>query len=99
MLAGISPIRAWRLPPSHKVDIRVRPLKDCYGTYEPDPHTIVISSEKNGHLDTLIRTMAHEMVHLKLYLKGDTQWNLHEPSFIELADQVTSALGFDPKEF
>lgn len=99
MLAGIPPIRGWRLPPSDAIEIKVRAMKDCFALYEPEPHTITLSTLKNGHLDTLVRSIAHEMVHMKLYIKGDAHWHGHEHSFTELADSVCDLLGFDPKEF
>jgi hypothetical protein len=71
LLIQLPPIKAWRLPPSKDLIFSVRHLPDVYGLFEPDPHKITISSAKHAHLDTCIRTIAHEMIHLHLYIRKD----------------------------
>ena len=74
-------------------------MKACYGTYEADPHVITISTLKVGHFDTLFKTVAHEMVHLKRYIDNDPNWTQHDARFTELGNQICAVMGFDPKEF
>jgi hypothetical protein len=99
LLISIPPMRGWRLPPSEKVLFRVLHMKDCYALYEPDPHTITISSAKNAHLTTMIKSTGHEMIHLKLSIQKCPNWHLHGDEFNGLAEEVANCLGFDPKEF
>jgi predicted SprT family Zn-dependent metalloprotease len=54
---------------------------------------------KVGHLDTLVKTVAHEMVHLKRFLDQDPEWTQHDERFLELGNQISAVMGFDPKEF
>ena len=98
LLIQLPPIKAWNLPPSKDIIFVVRHLPDFYGEYEPDPHKITISSAKHAHLDTVIRTMAHEMIHLHLFLRKDPNWDKHTKSFLDAAEKVSITLGFDPKE-
>jgi len=73
---------------------------DCLGTYiyddEIEKHVITISKEKNGHLETVIKTMAHEVIHMK---RHNTQyWAAHDQVFRKYATAVAKELGFDPQE-
>jgi len=96
-LSSLPPIKAWKLPPSIEVEFRVRAWDKFFGEYD-ERGIITISSSKHGHLDTLLRTMAHEMIHQKLHLSGYPKWELHDERFLELAHAVATELGFDPKE-
>ena len=98
MLVCLPPMNGWKLPPSKKIEFRARKLDDCLGMFEPDPHIITISTLKNGHLDTVIRTMAHEIIHLHLYQKSSRVWHEHGKTFTNLTTGVARHLGFDPKE-
>jgi hypothetical protein len=98
LLIQLPPVKAWRLPPSQEIIFVVRHLQDVYGLYEPDPHKITISSAKHAHLDTVVRTMAHEMIHLHLYLRKDPLWDKHTKTFLDCAAKVSNTLGFDHKE-
>ena len=98
LLIQLPPIKAWNLPPSKDIIFSVRHLPDFYGEYEPDPHKITISSAKHAHLDTIIRTMAHEMIHLYLFTRKDPLWDKHTKTFLDAAAKVSHVLGFDPKE-
>jgi hypothetical protein len=83
LLIQLPPIKAWRLPPSKDILFVVRNMPDIYGMFEPDPHKITLSSAKHAHLDTCIRTMAHEMIHLHLYsAKIPTGISTPRPSWI-----------------
>lgn len=96
-LCSIAPIKSWKLPPSQDIEFRVRAWSKFYGEYD-ERGIITISSAKHGHLDTLLRTMAHEMIHQKLHLSGYPDWEQHDQAFLDLAHAVGSELGFDPKE-
>ena len=98
LLIQLPPIKAWKLPPSKDLIFVVRNMPDVYGMFEPEPHKITISSAKHAHLDTIIRTMAHEMIHLHLYCRKDPDWDKHTKVFLDAAAKVSHTLGFDPKE-
>jgi hypothetical protein len=98
-LIQMPPMKAWKMPPSDMVQFQVIRDPKCYGEYEGGPHIIRLSSVKIGHLDTAIKTMAHEMVHLKRFADKDKNWDRHDARFKELADQICKEFGFDAKEF
>ena len=98
MLIQLPPFNRWNLPPSKQVVFEVHKDPTCLGEYEPDPHVIRISEAKNGHLDTVIKTVAHEIIHMRLHLKKSKAWDLHDDKFNELSHKIAVQLGFDPKE-
>src|SRR5580693_7778203 len=66
------PFTGWRLPESDDVvfGLSLRPKE--FGRYQWDGehHTITMSIKAIAHTDTLMRYMAHEMVHLSLEKDG-----------------------------
>ena len=98
MLIQMPPFARLKMPASEDVTFQVNNDPSCYGEYEPE-HIIRISKAKVGHLDTLIKTMAHEMVHLYLYSSGNKSWDKHDGKFAYYANRISTTMGFDPKEF
>lgn len=98
MLIQLPPFNRWNLPPSKQVNFEVTNDPTCYGEYEPEPHTIRLSSAKLGFLDNVTRTMAHEIIHMRLYIKGSKSWDKHDTVFNNLSHKVAMQLGYDPKE-
>lgn len=98
MLIQVPPFSRWNLPPSCEVNFEVTNDPTCYGEYEPEPNTIRISSAKIGHLENITKTVAHEIIHMKLYLKGSKSWDKHDSVFNNLSHKVATQLGYDPKE-
>jgi hypothetical protein len=47
----------------------------------------------------LLETMAHEMVHMTLYVRGHSKWDAHGPSFQAFAKRICAAFGFKLEEF
>lgn len=96
-LIQLHPFNTWKLPPSRKIDFEVVNDKELMGSYTPDPHCICISKARHSHYDTVCRTMAHEIVHLKMYLDG-FQYELHDKNFDKLKKQIADEFGYDFKE-
>ena len=69
----------YKLPPASKVDFIVVNDPSMYGQYEPpeqgEPHIITISTAKCGHLDTVIKTLCHEIIHMICYLESPKERN------------------------
>lgn len=99
LLLFVPVIKTWKLPGSNKIKFVVRADKDCYGWYEPNPDTIGVSTAKCSHIDTIIKTVGHEMIHLYLYKKHSKQWGDHEGIFKVLAERIANVLGYEPKDF
>ena len=98
MLKGLKPFNRWKLPPLEDIKFQVTDDVDALGTYVYDDnyHVITISRAKNGHFQTVIRTLAHEVIHL---LRGKTpKYALHDAYFLAKSRQVADEFGFDPLE-
>ena len=97
LLAQLPPFSRWKLPRTKDIEFIATRATDCYGEYEPE-HIVRVSSAKNGHLDTLLRTVAHEMIHMVRACRRDPNWEKHDEKFAAMAAQVSKNMGFDPKE-
>jgi hypothetical protein len=94
----------YKLPPANKVDFVVVHDHSICGQYEPpeagEPHVITISTAKCGHLDTVIKTLCHEIIHMICYLESPKteKYATHRGLFSKLQKRVANSLGYDPKE-
>lgn len=101
-LRSTPPFRGWKLPPADDVEFRVIRTHKFHAQCWPPSSVkrIDFSMWGVGHSDTLIRIMAHEMVHLKIWLDGGKrEKDDHGPNFRRHARIVSRHHGFDPKEF
>jgi hypothetical protein len=100
-LREFRPFNRWHLPPADAVKFRLVQRLDIYAQYvhAPGPrHIITMSSAKIGHLNTLVRCMGHEMIHLAQAVSGDESRAQHNADFYRRARLVSTHLGWDPKE-
>ena len=94
----------YKFPPASKVDFVVNNDPEIYGEYSPpqsgDPHTITISTAKCGHLDTVIKTLMHELIHMAIYIDHPKteRYVKHTGLFKKLQKRVATKYGYDPKE-
>ena len=103
MLWCCEPFSKWGLPLPEEVRFEVNMDIDAMGTYLYDDgdeheHIITISAARCGHLDTVIRTMAHEMIHMSRSGTITDAWLKHDATFRRRAHKVSQSLGFDPLE-
>lgn len=102
LLALTLPFSRWKLPPSDAVKFRISKSKDKRGLYQfgSNGHTIIISEASNGHMSSMIATMAHEMIHLhQMHNRTPGRQSDHGEEFLRLSAQVCKIHGFDPKLF
>jgi hypothetical protein len=97
MLRELPPFNKYELPTPSEIEFLVVDDPAMYGQYQPEPHCITISSAKQSYLQTLEKTMAHEMVHLILYLQGK-RYELHNKNFYKLTYQIAEIYGWEPKD-
>ena len=83
------------------MEFRVIKDKTCYGWYnvENGKHVIAISEAKNGLLNTVLMTVAHEMVHMIQHRNCTLTNNHHDRTFHRLAKKVCDIHGWDQKLF
>lgn len=93
------PFARWKLPPPEDVQFHVTGHLDRYGDCGPTDdgqHCIRASGKMIDHTITLMGTMAHEMVHLKLEYEGHRGGD-HGREFMRLWRLVCKHHGFDPR--
>ena len=97
MLTQLPPFNKYELPRPSEIEFLVVDDPELYGSYSPEPHCITISTAKQSHLQTFERTMAHEIVHMILYLQGK-RYLLHNKNFYKLTYQAAGIYGWEPKD-
>ena len=97
MLTQLPPFNKYELPRPSEIEFLVVDDPELYGSYSPEPHCITISTAKQSHLQTFERTMAHEIVHMILYLQGK-RYLLHNKNFYKLTYQAAAIYGWEPKD-
>ncbi len=95
MFTKLPPFNKYQLPRPSEIEFVVVNDPEMYGSYSPQPHCITISTAKCSHLVTMEKTMAHEMVHLILYLQGK-RYELHNKNFHKLTYQIANIYGWEP---
>lgn len=93
------PFSSWKLPEADEVEFHVTGHHDRYadcGASENGAHCIRVSGNRVDHTLTLLPTMAHEMIHLRLEEQGVAHAG-HGPAFRRMWRLVCKHHGFDPK--
>ena len=96
------PYRGWRLPEGDSVEFRLERDQTCYGSHKGTPTHNIIGVNDNfiGHTETLLRVVAHEMIHLHQYLaKLETPGTVHNAHFRRVARRACRTHGWDEKHF
>jgi hypothetical protein len=102
-LSSLEPIRGWKLPPAEEIAFRVIRSKAYRGFHvhtSMSAHEIQISSHCARYPDSLLKVVAHEMLHLKQRLhKEETHNTQHNMAFVKWGDRICAAFGWDPGLF
>ena len=103
MLYCCEPFSKWKLPLPVEVKFIVDYDPETMGTYcydegDEHEHTITISASRCGFLETVIKTIAHEMIHASRSGTVSDAWLKHDASFRRKAHQIGVSCGFDPLE-
>lgn len=102
-LCTTPPFAKWNLPDGEDVKFRVGKTANLCAWVEKisrKPHyTIVISQAKTSQTVSLMQHMAHEMIHVHLYMVGAETGGEHNAAFRKLAVQVCKYHGFDLRLF
>jgi predicted SprT family Zn-dependent metalloprotease len=89
------PFSRWKLPPAHEVRFRVTRSSQDAGYCRAGE--IGISARCSAHTESMLATMAHEMIHL--YLDRKKVRSHHGAEFLAAAERVGREHGFDHKRF
>lgn len=98
-LSCLPPFSKWKMPDEYRIDLTVSRSNRVFGHYDSDPHAIAISCMQCKNFDDVIRTMAHEMVHLKLERDGDPDHSDHKGTWHEAVAEVCTYFGWDKETF
>ena len=103
MLVVCEPFEKWNMPLAAQIRFVVNADPDVMGTYMYDDgekweHIITISTARCGFLDTVILTMAHEMIHMSFHRRKGNKWAQHGKEFRARCHLVGKELGLDPLE-
>jgi hypothetical protein len=101
MLCQMKPFNRWNLPNTAEIKFIASGDEDCYGSYLfDDIHIITISKAKCAHFETILKTLAHECIHMKIAgATGDGRgWDKHDYKFKMFSKQVADEFGFDHLE-
>ena len=103
-LRAFPPFCRWRLPPASDVRFTVLKTKAAYGQHRrlkySDKHFVYVSAGTVGHLNTLMCTMAHELIHVAQDVRKTTTPNTeHNAQFWRIAKSVARQFGWDERSF
>lgn len=95
-----TPFKGWRLPEADEIGFGI--VEDptvfadfCLMNGEP----LIRVSGMNGHTNTLLATIAHEMIHLYQHLNKLDKGDDHNADFWKRAKRVCNVHGWDYKTF
>ena len=97
MLRKMKPFKDWKLPTASQITFIVDPELKFMGTMNMKPYILTIGTKHQEHFVTFVTTIAHEMVHLHLYLEGVPSYNQHRKAFRTKAAEIAELFGFDSK--
>lgn len=97
-LRAFPPFAGWRLPDADDVEFRVSVRVDEFGRYElrGEQHCIEVSAMLTTDWQSLVETMAHEMVHLHQGRSGPVD---HDAQWQRMATRVCRSFGFKREGF
>lgn len=100
-LCAFKPFAGWALPEGEIVVFRVITGRKYAGLYDRTflAHRIGISSRYAGAHITVLKIMAHEMIHLKQAIDGTENKTNHNAVYKRLAAGVCREWGWDIKDF
>lgn len=100
MLKELPPFNRWTLPESSRLMFEITDHSSRFGDYSSAAKTIRVSLLRVQSFQGLLKTVAHEMIHVNQDFTG--KWpkrNAHNAAFCKKAKQVCEIFNFDPGEF
>lgn len=101
LLSATPPFKSWNLPAGEEIKFKVAKTPHLRGwhTNHGRKNEIAISEGCVGRIDTLLMTVAHEMIHLHQVVSGMKVSSEHDAAFMKLAKSVCKVHGWDVKAF
>jgi hypothetical protein len=98
MLRKLPPFNKWNLPLASQIQFIVEEDEECMGEFDVKPLRIKVSTATQEHFENVVRTLCHELVHMKLYLDGKANYHHHDKTFKKHTEQIANVFGYDKKE-
>ena len=102
MLRAWPPFCRWGLPAAADMKFHLARTRrwDAAWWIDGGKHNIEVSSSRNGHINTIVCSMAHEMIHVKQRKSRTESAGVeHNEEFRRLAKLVCRRYGWDEKQF
>jgi hypothetical protein len=102
MLRAFPPFNRWSLPKAEEVKFHIAKTDKWHAAWwiDGNTHHIEASAKKHSHLQSLVVSMAHEMLHVRQRVaKTETKGAEHNAEFKKLASSVCKRFGFDSGQF
>lgn len=104
LLCTLAPFCEYKMPQSDEIEFHVVRDKKLLGWHKQRnnkdlTNVIAISYRGVGHLDSLMRVLAHEMIHLAQAHNGTTSRAMHNAEFNRMAQEVCDSMGWDLRQF
>lgn len=93
------PFSRWGLPDSDAIIFRTTERRDCFGEITYEPLTIMASTALHWQVEPLMKTMAHEMLHLRQHLARTENRSQHNAEFKRIAKAICKRYGWDFGQF
>ena len=100
-LRAFPPFSKWKLPPADEVELHIGLQEDAFAHYHRDDgrHAMTISMLLVKDWQTLVETVAHEMIHLHQARAGTETRAEHNREWHRLADTVCKRFGWQRDKF
>lgn len=104
LLCTFHPFCDYLMPPASEIEFHVVRDKRLLGwhgkrTNKDQTNVVAISYRGVGHLDSLLRVLGHEMIHLVQGIYGSNTRSMHNAEFHRIAKDVCDSLGWDLRQF
>lgn len=95
LLRDLPPFSRWGLPVADSVEFRASKRCDVYGEHfhRKGRHVVLVSTDNNGHFNSVACTLAHEMIHVAQVVAGER--TTHGKGFDRRAQAVGRHFGWD----
>jgi len=97
-LRKLPPFNKYKLPIPSKMEFEVDDDKEVMGQLFIEPFKLHVSTYHQESFNNMVRTTAHEMVHLALYINGKVNYDRHDGAFRKLMMEFNEIMGYDKKE-
>ena len=98
-LLSFPPFCKWKMPAAKALTFRVVAFTGEYASFDPDKMELQVSSANIAKQQTLLKKIAHEMLHVHEH--AINRWSKkHDTAFFfRCRDQVCKHFDFDPADF